>query len=66
MSTPDPKPVERQIRFPRPVYGRLKRSAKINRRSANAELLIALEEYLDRREAERAQERREEAKADGK
>jgi predicted DNA-binding protein len=46
--------IERVIRFPRPVYARLKRHAKRNGRSANAEVLIALEAHLDgKKEKER-------------
>lgn len=42
--------IERIIRFPRPLYARLKKAAKRNERSANAEVIVALNEHLNAEE----------------
>ena len=45
------KRVERIIRFPGPLYARLTEVSARNQRSRNAEVLVAVTEYLDREEA---------------
>lgn len=41
------KRVERVVRFDRKLYGRLKAAAERNRRSTNAEIMVAIETHLD-------------------
>lgn len=40
--------VERVIRFPRPLYARVKRHARRTGRSVNAEVMVAVEAHLER------------------